>query len=76
MAIPPSRAGRQPPSDPRDALASAERAAAGEIAKYIAQMSAELQSLASGAQMPLLAQFLAMARIEAEMQARMAASDE
>lgn len=76
MAIPPFRPDRPSRPDPRNALASAEREAAREIAGYIAEMSAELQSLAERAQMPLLAQFLAMARIEAEMQARLASKSE
>lgn len=40
------------------------------LAKYIADMAAELSQMAGGANMPMLAYFLNLARVEAEMQAR------
>ncbi|PPD43049.1 MAG: hypothetical protein CTY15_11145 [Methylocystis sp.] len=47
---------------------SSEDAAA--LASYIADMAAELSHLAGGAQMPMLAYFLNLARVEAELNAR------
>ena len=67
-SLPPAR---PPNPDPRDQLFAADRAAARDIAAYVAEVSAELQALADGAGLALLAQFLAMARLEAEMQARL-----
>lgn len=40
------------------------------LVSYIADMAGELAQLAGGAQMPMLAYFLNLARVEAEMQAR------
>lgn len=56
-----------------DAPSRSREGDAREVAAYIAEASAELQAMADQARMPLLAQFLAMARLEAEMQARLAA---
>lgn len=67
---------RPPRPDPREQLFAAERAATRDIAAYIAQVSAELQTMADEAGMPLLAQFLAMARLEAEMQEWLGRDDE
>jgi hypothetical protein len=47
-----------------------------DIATYIAEMTSELQTLAQQARFSLLAQFLAMARVEAEMLARMSGRDD
>ena len=41
-----------------------------DAAMYIAEVTAELKEMADNANLSLLAQFLAMARLEAEMQAR------
>lgn len=41
-----------------------------ELAAYIADMTSELAGLAGRRQMPMLAYFLNLARVEAEMQAR------
>ncbi|WP_227965034.1 hypothetical protein [Methylocystis sp. WRRC1] len=40
------------------------------LAGYIADMTAELAKLAGGSQMPMLAYFLNLARVEAEIRAR------
>jgi hypothetical protein len=40
------------------------------LARYIADMVAELSKMAQGAEMPLLSYFLDLARIEAEAEAR------
>lgn len=68
----------QPPSadDIGDGPKRPREEGAREIAAYIAEASAELQAMADRARMPLLAQFLAMARLEAEMQARIGARKE
>jgi hypothetical protein len=47
---------------------SVEDAAA--MASYIADMASELSSLAGGAQLQMVAYFLNLARVEAEIQAR------
>jgi hypothetical protein len=49
---------------------SPRAAAATEIASYIAQMTAEMGQMAAAAKLEMLAYFLAMARVEAEMIAR------
>ncbi len=46
--------------------ASASSAAIAEIASYIAEISAEMERMASAAKLEFLAYLLAMARIEAE----------
>ncbi len=55
-----------------EAAASAEVAS---IACYIADMSAELAGLAGRSQLPMLAYFLNLARVEAEMRSRSFTSD-
>lgn len=45
---------------------------AAGLASYVADMTAELAKLAGGANMPMLAYFLNLARVEAEIQARRA----
>jgi hypothetical protein len=40
------------------------------LAHYIADMSAELSDLAGRSQMPMVAYFLSLARVEAEMRSR------
>jgi hypothetical protein len=54
--------------------AAAQARARAELAGYIAQMTSELVDMASAARFDLLAHFLAMARVEAELAAREAAS--
>jgi hypothetical protein len=49
---------------------TAQVQARAELAGYIAQMTSELVQMASSARLDLLAHFLAMARIEAELAAR------
>ena len=44
--------------------------AEAELAGYIAQMTGELASMASGARFDMIAYFLSLARMEAEMVAR------
>ncbi len=56
----------------RDGAGSAD---AASIAGYIADMSAELAGLAGRSELPMLAYFLNLARVEAEMRARSVASD-
>ncbi len=46
------------------------RADAASLAAYIADMSAELASLAARAPLPMLAHFLNLARVEAEIRSR------
>jgi len=41
-----------------------------ELAAYIAEMTAELARLAQGAELPMLAYFLNLARVEAQIAAR------
>jgi hypothetical protein len=53
--------------DARAAGAGGETAA---VARYLADMTAQLESMAGAARLDLLAYFLAMARLEAEQQAR------
>jgi hypothetical protein len=54
-----------PPGPLPDGAEPADPALAAESARYIAQMSGELASLARGANLELLAYFLDMARVEA-----------
>lgn len=56
-------------SDPRDTLIAARREVSRDIAAYIAETTAELNAMAVSAGLPVLAQFLSMARLEAQMQA-------
>ena len=67
------RPGVQAPSPP---LQATERRAAEAIAvaRYIADMSGQLESMATAAHLDLLAYFLAMARAEGEASARADAS--
>ena len=76
MSRPPSPPARPAPGDPRDALFAAEREAARDVAAYVAEVAGELQSMAQEARLPLLAQFLAMAKLEAEAQAGEREGDE
>ena len=64
-SFPPSRRA----NDPRDALIAAQREASRDVAAYIAEMTDELHAMAASAGLPVLAQFLAIARLEAQMQA-------
>ena len=59
-------------SDPRNTLITVQREAARDVAAYIAEISGELNAMAASAGLTVLAQFLAMARLEAEMQAGLA----
>lgn len=59
-----------PSTRAHEALFEAERAASRQIADYIAEVAVELQEMAEGARLTLLAQLLAMARLEADIQAR------
>jgi hypothetical protein len=52
----------EPQGDPTGELAS--------LAGYIAEMTGELSALAGRAQLPMLAYFLNLARVEAEMRSR------
>jgi hypothetical protein len=52
----------EPISDPTGELAS--------LTGYIAEMTGELSALAGRAQLPMLAYFLNLARVEAEMRSR------
>jgi len=66
------RSGVQAPPPPdRTASLAAEAIA---VARYIADMSGQLESMASAARLDLLAYFLAMARAEGEASARADAS--
>ncbi len=65
------RSGVQAPPPDRTASLAAEATA---VARYIADMSGQLESLASAARLDLLAYFLAMARAEGEASARADAS--
>ena len=47
----------------------------GAVARYLADMTAQLESMAGAARLDLLAYFLAMARLEAEEQARTPSGD-
>lgn len=53
--------------DPTSPLVGDETAA---VASYIADMAAELARMAGGAQLPMLAYFLNLARVEADLRAR------
>ena len=59
------------PSPPPDPTAS-RAAEARVVARYIADMAAQLESMATAARLDLLAYFLAMARAESETSARAA----
>jgi hypothetical protein len=54
---------------------SPAHARAAEVARYLADMTAQLELMANSAQLDLLAYFLAMARSEAEQQARTPSAD-
>jgi hypothetical protein len=54
--------------NPPESAASAQ--ATASLAAYIADMSAELAALAGRSQMPMLAYFLNLARVEAEIRSR------
>jgi hypothetical protein len=62
---------RAPPPPDRTASLAVEATA---VARYIADMSGQLESMASAARLDLLADFLAMARAEGEASARADAS--
>ena len=55
----------------RHHLASPSADAAAEIARYIAQMTAEMAGMAGAARLEMLAYFLNMARNEAELVCRL-----
>ena len=57
------------PSPPADPTAS-RAAEAGAVARYIADMAGQLESMATAARLDLLAYFLAMARAESEAASR------
>jgi hypothetical protein len=59
----------------RPVVSLAQARARVELAGYIAQMTSELVSMASSARLDLLAHFLALARVEAELAARDAPPD-
>lgn len=61
------------PSQERKSDRRAEEDAAS-MASYIADMSSELSQLAAGADLPMVAYFLNLARAEAEIRAREMAS--
>ncbi len=61
----PRRLGTSPISQPSEPLQPSDEALALESAQYIAQMSAELASIARASNLGLLAYFLDMARVEA-----------
>lgn len=63
-----------PQSGSQDAEAPPEAQTTG-TARYIADLTVELARLAADANLDLLAHFLTMARVEAEMAARRAAAD-
>lgn len=63
-----SAASRETPDEQRSEKRSAQDAAA--LASYISDMASELAHLAGSAQMPMLAYFLSLAQVEAEMLAR------
>lgn len=77
---------RKPPRGPHDAYPNSDGEGTtatpstppppADIALYIAEMTRELQELAQQARFSLLAQFLAMARVEAEMLARTSAGND
>ena len=63
------RSGVPAPSPPLGAI-TRRAAEAMTVARYIADMSGQLESMASAAHLDLLAYFLAMARAEGEASAR------
>ncbi len=60
---------------PRNGRAVGASREAAEVARYLADMTAQLESMAGAARLDLLAYFLAMARSEAEEQARTPSED-
>lgn len=66
----PSRVGVSPASRLAEAPEPADPALAVEAARYIAQMSTELASIARNSNLDLLAYFLDMARVEATSSVR------
>jgi hypothetical protein len=61
---------------PRPYAQAAEAAdETAEVARYIADMTAQLESMATAARLDLLGYFLAMARMEADAQARTPSND-
>jgi hypothetical protein len=61
------------PSTPASPVKSAENPE--DVAVFVAEMSTQLARMAKDARFDLLAQFLTMARIEAEMLARLRAKE-
>ncbi len=67
-----SSAASKTPAKAAERIAAARRVDedAAAMASYIADMASELSQLAGRAEMPMVAYFLSLARVEAEMRSR------